>query len=127
MRRPRSSSDEPRRRGAGWPGRRRLSRTGATPSPADDRDKPAPWFLRRPLLTLLVVIVAVYCRFFSAGFVAFDDDFHVYANPFLNPPTLQSVARLWEHSYKQLYVPLAYTIFAAITRFPEVPAHLVSS
>ena len=59
--------------------------------------------------------------------MAFDDDLHVYANPFLNPPTLQSVARLWQHAYEQLYVPLAYTIFAAIARFAEVPAHMDSS
>ena len=39
----------------------------------------------------------------------------------------QSVARLWQHAYEQLYVPLAYTIFAAIARFAEVPAHLDSS
>ena len=59
--------------------------------------------------------------------MGFDDDLHVYANPFLNPPTPESVARLWQHAYEQLYVPLAYTIFAAIARFAEVPAHLDSS
>ena len=59
--------------------------------------------------------------------MGFDDDLHVYANPFLNPPTLESVARLWQHAYEQLYVPLAYTLFAAIARFAEVPAHLDSS
>ena len=79
------------------------------------------------MLTLLVAVLVVYARLFSAGFVAFDDNFHVYANPLLNPPTLQSVARFWEHAYKQLYVPLSYTIFAAITRLAEVPAHVDSS
>ncbi len=86
-----------------------------------------PWFVRRPLLTLSIAILIVYVRIFSAGFVGFDDDLHVYANPFLNPPTLESVARLWQHAYEQLYVPLAYTLFAAIARFAEVPAHLDSS
>ncbi len=72
-------------------------------------------------------ISIVYLRVFSAGFVGFDDDIHVYANPFLNPPTLESVARLWQHSYERLYVPLAYTIFAAIARFAQVPAHAEAS
>jgi tetratricopeptide (TPR) repeat protein len=59
--------------------------------------------------------------------VAFDDDFQVYANPFLNPPTLQSVARLWAHAYQQLYIPLAYTILAVVARFAGVPAHVDTS
>jgi Tfp pilus assembly protein PilF len=83
--------------------------------------------VRRPFVTLVVVIAIVYFRTFSAGFVKFDDDFHVYANPFLNPPTFSSVARLWTHAYQQLYVPLAYTIFAAIARLAGVPAHTDSS
>ena len=95
--------------------------------PRDDGDGPTSWFLRRPLLTLSIAILLVYGRLFSAGFVAFDDDLHVYANPFLNPPTLQSIGRLWQHAYQQLYVPLAYTIFAVIARFAVVPAHMDSS
>jgi tetratricopeptide (TPR) repeat protein len=78
-------------------------------------------------LILSLAVLLVYSRLLGAGFVAFDDDLHVYANPFLNPPTLQSLARLWRHAYEQLYVPLAYTIFAAIARLAEVPAHLDSS
>ena len=78
-------------------------------------------------MILLIAILVVYCRIFSAGFVLFDDDFQVYANPLLNPPTLQSVARFWQHAYQQLYVPLAYTILAAIASFAGVPEHLDSS
>jgi tetratricopeptide (TPR) repeat protein len=78
-------------------------------------------------LILALAVLIVYSRILGAGFVGFDDDLHVYANPFLNPPTLQSLARLWRHAYEQLYVPLAYTIFAAIARCAEVPAHLDSA
>jgi protein O-mannosyl-transferase len=59
--------------------------------------------------------------------VAFDDDLHVYANPFLNPPSLASLARLWQQAYEQLYVPLAYTIFGAIARLARVPTHMDAS
>jgi Flp pilus assembly protein TadD len=79
------------------------------------------------VLTLVGGCMVVYLRVFAAGFVGFDDDIQVYANPFLNPPTFASVARLWQHSYEQLYVPLAYTIFAAIARIAQVPAHAESS
>lgn len=79
-----------------------------------------------PLLPIVGVIGAgllVYLRVFSAGFVAFDDDIHVYANPFLNPPTLHGLAGLWQQAYEQLYVPLAYTIFAAIAGLAGAPTH----
>jgi tetratricopeptide (TPR) repeat protein len=117
------STAEPRRKRAGSAGRRRSPANGPPKRP-DDGDKSTPWFLRWPLLALGIPIVLVYVRIFSAGFVVFDDDFQVYANPFLNPPTLQSVARFWQHSYQHLYVPLAYTILAAVARFAEVPGHL---
>ena len=79
------------------------------------------------ILALVGGTAVVYLRLFSAGFVGFDDDIHVYANPFLNPPTLHNLGQLWQQSYEQLYVPLAYTIFAGIARFAQVPAHFDSS
>lgn len=78
-------------------------------------------------LVLVGGVLLVYLRVFSAGFVGFDDDLHVYANPFLNPPTLQSVGKLWQHCYEQLYVPLAYTLFAALARIAQVPVHVDDS
>jgi tetratricopeptide (TPR) repeat protein len=83
--------------------------------------------LRWPTLALLIAISIVYNRLLSAGFVAFDDDIHVYANPLLNPPTLQSIAKFWQQSYERLYVPLAYTIFASIAHFAQVAAHTDSA
>ena len=88
----------------------------------DQRRRRAPWLSRRPVPALLAVVSLVYCRLLWAGFVRFDDDLHVYANPYLNPATWQSVARLWQHAYEHLYVPLAYTIFAAIGWLATVPA-----
>jgi len=76
------------------------------------------------LLALIGACLVVYLRIFSAGFAGFDDEIHVYANPYLNPPTLQGVATFWQQPYKQLYIPLAYTIFGAIARYASVPAHL---
>jgi tetratricopeptide (TPR) repeat protein len=78
-------------------------------------------------LTLLAAVGVVYFRVFSARFVSFDDDIHVYANPLLNPPTLASVARLWQEPYEQLYIPLAYTLLAGVAAWARVPSHLDSS
>src|SRR5947208_1592092 len=114
MRSREGSSAEPRRKAAGSRGQRR---SPAASGRSAEGDKPPSWLLRWPVLILFVAVIVAYVRILSAGFVVFDDDFHVYANPFLNPPTLSSFARFWEHSYKELYVPLAYTVFASTARF----------
>jgi protein O-mannosyl-transferase len=79
------------------------------------------------LLALVIAVVIVYLRTFGAGFVAFDDDVHVYANPLLNPLSLESVSQFWRHAYQGLYIPLAYTIMAGIALFSQVPAQVISS
>jgi protein O-mannosyl-transferase len=96
-------------------------------SSASEPARPTPRLPHWPFLVLLVAVVVVYVRIFSAGFVSFDDDIHVYANPFLNPPTLQSLGRLWQKAYEGLYVPLAYSIYAAIAGWAQVPAHADAS
>lgn len=94
----------------------------------NQRDQPRPGILsRRPLLALLVVVALVYGRLFFAGFVRFDDDLHVYANPFVNPATLQGLGHLWRHTYEHLYVPLAYSLYAALAGVARVGVHLDDS
>jgi protein O-mannosyl-transferase len=122
-----SEANHTRRRAADRRPGRRAPGSRPAPPPSEGGGQPTSWFFRRPLLTLSIAILIVYGRIFWAAFVAFDDDLHVYANPFLNPPTLESVARLWQNVYEQLYVPLAYTILAAIARFAAVPVHLDAS
>jgi Flp pilus assembly protein TadD len=79
------------------------------------------------VLVLLVAVILVYFRTFGASFVLFDDNHHVYANPFLNPVSLAGLGRLWRHAYEWLYVPLAYTIFAGVALFAQTPAQTMSS
>jgi len=78
-------------------------------------------------MALVLVVIVVYARVFGAGFVEYDDDIHVYANPMLNPLSMENVGRFWQHAYQGLYIPLAYTILAAIALFARVPAEMVSS
>jgi protein O-mannosyl-transferase len=79
------------------------------------------------LMALALVVIIVYVRVFGAGFVEYDDDIHVYANPMLNPLSIESVGRFWQQAYQGLYIPLAYTILAGIALFAQVPAEIVSS
>jgi Flp pilus assembly protein TadD len=79
------------------------------------------------LTALAIVVIIVYLRIFGAGFVEYDDDIHVYANPLLNPLSIESVGKFWQQAYKGLYIPLAYTILAGIAVFARVPAEMMSS
>jgi Flp pilus assembly protein TadD len=79
------------------------------------------------MLVLVIAVIVVYLRTFGASFVLFDDNHHVYANPFLNPVSLAGIGRLWRHAYEWLYIPLAYTILAGIALFAQTPAQMMSS
>ena len=79
------------------------------------------------LLALGLAVVVVYLRTFGAGFVEFDDDIHVYANPFLNPLSLESLGKVWQHAYEKLYIPLSYSILAGIALFARVPSQMMNS
>ena len=127
MGRPGSSSAERRRKKGSWRAQRRVAGPSRTQPHADEGGGAGTRLGRWPAAILLVAILIVFARIFGAGFVAFDDDFQVYANPFLNPPTFQSVAQLWAHTYQQLYIPLAYTILAVVARLAGVPAHVDTS
>ncbi len=127
MGRPKSSAATRRRKGAATRHQRPVGDAERVSPPWEQGRTSRPWFLRWPALLLLLAVAVVFSRIVSAGFVLFDDDFQVYANPFLNPPTFQSVGRLWAHAYQQLYVPLAYSILAAIAGVARTPAHLDTS
>jgi len=96
---------------------------GKHPTTRDEIVEPS----KLAMLALAAVVVVVYLRVFGAGFVEFDDDVHVYANPFLNPSSIESVRALWQQTYKGLYVPLAYTILAAIALVARAPTQTMSS
>ena len=83
--------------------------------------------VKTAMLALAITIVVVYFRTFGAGFLGFDDDIHVYANPFLNPLSLDGISRFWQQAYESLYIPLAYTILGGIALFAQIPAQMDSS
>ena len=73
------------------------------------------------LFLLITATVVVFSQVRNHEFV-WDDDVNVYENPYLQRSTLSSVTRFWIEPYKQLYVPLPYTLWAALAPFAERPA-----
>lgn len=64
-----------------------------------------------------LVCVLIYGKALNFGFVAFDDDFHVYANPALRQEPLKALQNIWtgQNQVKvpkdRLYAPLTLTTF----------------
>ena len=78
----------------------------------------------RPLLLGLLLALAtcaVFGGIVSAGFVRWDDGLHVYANPYLHPVSPDGLARLWTAPYQNLYVPLSYSLYAALASIARLP------
>lgn len=71
--------------------------------------------MKQPALAALVLVGLVLGAFGQTvrwGWVNLDDDINVTANPHMNPVTLAGIGTLWAAPYQNLYVPLAYTLFA---------------
>ena len=84
---------------------------------------------RRPLLLGLLLALAtcvVFGGILSAGFVRWDDGLHVYANPNLHPVSPDGMARLWRSPYQNLYVPLSYSLYAALASVAHLPRPLAT-
>lgn len=63
---------------------------------------------------LTVACALVYGRLAGFGFINIDDQVHLSNNPYVNPPSWMGLAHLWRYAYKGLYIPLSYTVFAAL-------------
>lgn len=61
------------------------------------------------LLTLATLWPVLLC-----SFGGWDDDLNVTANPWLNPPSWQGVARFWREPAADLYVPVTYTTWSLV-------------
>ncbi|MGI8908789.1 MAG: tetratricopeptide repeat protein [Candidatus Sumerlaeaceae bacterium] len=59
-------------------------------------------------VALALICIVVYAPTFHNEFVMWDDDLLVYANPFLNPPTLANLKRFWVSPFEGLYNPFTY-------------------
>ncbi len=75
-----------------------------------------------PALAALLIVSAcflIYGKALNFGFVGFDDDFHVYANPVLRFPPVEALKAIWLGQSGEavprdrLYAPLTMTVFWA--------------
>jgi Flp pilus assembly protein TadD len=74
------------------------------------------WALGACLVAMTATILWPVVGF---DFVAWDDDLHVYANPRFTPVTWSNIAAFWQAPYEHLYMPLTYTVWAALVWVSE--------
>jgi protein O-mannosyl-transferase len=98
--------------------KRRKSETGGPraerrcPLTEPTRTQTLPEWLPAASAVVLVTVVA-FLPVLMAGIINWDDEENITINPYLNPVTFSSVAALWTHAYRYLYIPLVLTSYAA--------------
>jgi len=78
------------------------------------------WGLIVTIVTLAVFLPAVQFPFFPF----WDDDIHVHANPHLANLSWSSLGALWAGPWQQLYIPLTYSVWAALAALSRWSAGL---
>src|SRR5438132_9926071 len=58
---------------------------------------------------LIVLMFAAFAPALRNDFVGWDDEQTIVHNPWLNPPTGESLARAWREPRMDLWAPLTYT------------------
>lgn len=86
---------------------------GVTPdSSAQEHHSPRSRFLSFALL--LAMALAAFSAVCRQSFVIWDDNLHLYENPYMNPVTLSHVTVFWRGPYVGHYIPISYTLYALL-------------
>ncbi len=80
------------------------------------KSKPAKGLKRVHVLALLLPVAALaFCPVLFADFIRLDDYGHLFDNPQLRRMSVSGLATLWTKSYFNLYIPVTYSAWWAIT------------
>ncbi len=71
-----------------------------------------------PLLPLIAA-AAIFGPVVGYRFVGWDDDIHVYQNPYLSPPTVANAWRFWAGPHQALYIPLTFSAWSLVARLSQ--------
>lgn len=70
---------------------------------------------------LIVLTLAVYGRTAGFDYVHWDDQIHIYANPYVETLTADHMRHIWTKPYEGLYIPASYTVYALIAHYARMP------
>ncbi len=69
-------------------------------------------------LLLIFITAIVFCRVFSHEFLFWDDNVHVYENPYMDNITFSRIIHFWKEPHN---FALTYTVWAIQTKFAKSP------
>ncbi len=75
------------------------------------------YFSENPFYIYLILCVSVSLVYLPAigfNFLLYDDPIHVYENPLVLKPWVSNMDDIWTRPYQRLYIPLSYTVWAAL-------------
>lgn len=82
-----------------------------------------PWVPWVFLSAVLLIVAAVYAQVCTFQFLPFwDDDTNIHRNPLYAPLSWGSVALFWKAPFQQLYIPVTYSVWAALVALSRVVA-----
>src|SRR5262245_49743399 len=65
-------------------------------------------------VALMMIAASIYLAdgtIVRNGWVSWDDEITLYANPDFNPPTWATLGKIWREQRAHLYVPITYTFW----------------
>ena len=82
-----------------------------------------PWLPKVLLPLLLIVVGCVYSKVLDFHFLPFwDDDTNIHRNPLYAPLSWDSVLIFWKGPFQQLYIPVTYSVWAALVALSRILA-----
>ncbi len=91
--------------------------SGSAPAPAH---RGAGWKKILPIITLVIITLAVFVPVIGHQFLAYDDSVDVYKNPYIQARSLDNLMHFWRYPYEGLYTPLTYTLYALAAWAPSL-------
>ena len=88
--------------------------------PGEQTDSAPRWHDRVAVLVLIVLTLAAMGRLCAADFTLWDDPGTVAQNTWLQPPTGRTLVHYWMSPAYGLYIPVTYTVWAAVAFFAQV-------
>ena len=94
------------------------------PPPADlfvpPADRARDWRANARLAAIFAAILVSFGELLISDFTWWDDQGTLHQNPLFNPPTLDTLRIYWTHPHLGLFIPVTYTLWAAIAKFAYV-------
>ena len=72
------------------------------------------------LTAISIACVVVFAPVLGFDFLGYDYTTHLLENPYLQPPvTWDALRRLWSQPYFRMYIPLTYSVWAAVVQITQ--------